>query len=64
MEHAEGGILSRQVKMFLIDMPIFVEGMLFAKYAIMQKILAKFKKVNPVFNLMWGGHFYRFSFCM
>ena len=29
--------------------------MLFAKYAIMQKILAKFKKVNPVFNLMWGG---------
>lgn len=51
----EGGILSRQVKMFLIDMPIFVEGMLFAKYAIMQKILAKFKKVNPGFNLMWGG---------
>lgn len=26
---AEGGILSRQVKMFLIDMPIFIEGMLF-----------------------------------
>lgn len=52
---AEGGILSRQVKMFLIDMPIFVEGMLFAKYAIMQKILAKFKNVNPGFNQIWGG---------
>lgn len=51
---AEGGILSRQVKMFLIDMPIFVEGMLFAKYAIMQKILAKFKNVNPGFNQIWG----------
>ena len=46
--------MARQIKMLLIDMPIFVEGMLFAKYAIMQKILAKFKNVNPGFNQIWG----------
>ena len=60
---AEGGILSRQVKMFLIDMPIFVEGMLFAKYAIVQKLLAKFNNINWGVNLM-GGNCSRFSFCL
>lgn len=50
----EGGILSRQVKMFLIDMPVFVEGMLFAKYAIMQKLLVKFNNINWGVNLMGG----------
>lgn len=53
--NAEGNIMARQIKMLLIDMPIFVEGMLFAKYAVMQKILAKFKNVNPGFNQIWGG---------
>lgn len=53
--NAEGNIMARQIKMLLIDMPIFVEGMLFAKYAVMQKILSKFKIANQAFNLMWGG---------
>lgn len=52
---ADGGILSRQVKMFLIDMPIFVEGMLFAKYAVMQKLLAKLKNNNRGVNFIGGG---------
>lgn len=35
---AEASILARQIKMLMIDMPIFVEGMLFAKYVAFGKL--------------------------
>ena len=39
--NAEGSILARQIKMLLLDMPIFIEGMLFAKYSWMNKLMGK-----------------------
>lgn len=38
---AEASILARQIKMVLIDMPIFIEGMLFAKYVPWGKVLLR-----------------------
>lgn len=53
---AEDGILARQIKMLLIDMPIFIEGMLFAKYSLMSKLMGKLPD-DQWTNLFGGGHF-------
>lgn len=51
--NAEGSILARQIKMLLIDMPIFIEGMLFAKYSLMSQLLDKM--TGNQWQALFGG---------
>ena len=52
---AEKCILARQIKMLLIDMPIFIEGMLFAKYSWMNTLTSKMSD-GKWLNLFGGGY--------
>ena len=51
--NAEESILARQIKMLLIDMPIFIEGMLFAKYSLMNKLYSKI--TGNQWQTLFGG---------
>lgn len=53
--NAEESILARQMKMLLLDMPIFIEGMLFAKYSWMNKLMKKISKGQ--WSNLFGGAF-------
>ena len=52
---AEESILARQIKMLLIDMPVFIEGMLFAKYSLMSQLLDKM--TGNQWQILLGGGF-------
>lgn len=58
---AEANILSRQIKMLMIDMPIFVEGMLFAKYIAFGKPSSWIPNLSCL-RLCGGGNFSRFVY--
>lgn len=60
---AEESILARQIKMLLIDMPIFIDGMLFAKYSLMNRLLSKVAG-NQWQSIFGGGNLCRSRSCM
>ena len=56
INYTEGNILARQIKMVLIDMPIFIEGMLFAKYALMNTLLKRISTDSQyIKSVFFGG---------
>lgn len=51
-------LMSRQIKMLMIDIPIFINGFLFAKYGIFEMLCAKIDRINSIYKIM-GGNFDR-----
>lgn len=51
---AEAILMSRQIKMLMIDIPIFINGFLFAKYGIFEMLCAKIYRINSVYKIMGG----------
>ena len=48
-------ILARQVKMMMNNLPIFLEGMLFAKYDLIASLISRFERLKQHGNLFGGA---------
>lgn len=56
-------VLARQVKMMMNNLPIFLEGMLFAKYDLIASLISRFERLKQHGNLFGGGDFCHFGYC-
>ena len=56
-------ILARQVKMMMNNLPIFLEGMLFAKYDLIASLISRFERLKQHGNLFGGGDFCHIGYC-
>lgn len=48
-------IIARQVKMMMNNLPIFLEGMLFAKYDLIASLISRVERLKQYGNLFGGG---------
>ena len=48
-------ILARQMKMMMNNLPIFLEGILFAKYDLLASLISRFERLKQHGNLFGGG---------